>query len=122
MSTQRRYFFWFMILVFVISSYKVNENLAVMQPTGEAPGRVLQEAEETSRLSCRWCHISRNMAGLVGSFASEAGEFGDFTEADCVMMNNTHSHAAKFRVISAELCFINFDLSFSFYGYVSGNP
>lgn len=29
------------------------------------------------------------MAGLVGSFASEEGEFGDFTEADCVMMNYT---------------------------------
>ncbi|KAF2579516.1 hypothetical protein F2Q68_00002520 [Brassica cretica] len=58
--------------------------------SGEAPGRLLQEAEETSGLSCRWCHISRNMAGPIVSLASEASEeFGDFTEADSVMMMNT---------------------------------
>jgi|APAra0007618257_1042622.scaffolds.fasta_scaffold00079_34 hypothetical protein len=45
------------------------------------------------------------MAGLVGSFTSEAGEFDDFTEANSVMMN-----------YKTELCFINFDLSLSFYG------
>lgn len=78
-----------------------------MNQSGEAPGRILQEAEETSRLSCWRCHISRNMAGLVGSFTSEAGEFADFTEADFVMMNYTVI-PQRLALNPLELCFIKF--------------